>query len=59
MRVLEEKSRFLHLAYQMLAEGATDRGCLQAAEAEVQRLCKELEVSLRSREDLSCQEVLA
>jgi hypothetical protein len=43
----------------MLAEGATDRGRLQAAEAEVQRLCKELEVSLRSREDISYQEVLA
>jgi hypothetical protein len=53
MRVLEEKSWFLHLAYQTLAKGATDRGRLQAAKAEVQRLCKELEVSLRSREDLS------
>ena len=43
----------------MQARGATDRGRLEATEAEVQRLRGELEASQRSREDLAYQEALA
>jgi chromosome segregation ATPase len=49
----------LRLACQVQIEGSTDRGHLEVAEDEVQCLHKELEVSLRSREDLTHQEVLA
>ena len=45
MRTSTEKSRFLHLAYQEKAGGATDHSHLDAAEAEVQRLHGELEAS--------------
>jgi transcription initiation factor IIE alpha subunit len=58
MKISEEKSQFLCLACQVQIERATDRDHLEVAEAEVQRLRKELEVSLRSREDLTRQEVL-
>jgi hypothetical protein len=53
MNISEEKSRFLCLAYQVHAGGATDRGHLDAVEAEVQRLREELEASQRSREELT------
>ena len=44
MNTLMEKSRFLRLDFQTLAGDAVDRGRLATAEAEVQRLRRELEV---------------
>ena len=41
MKILEEKSRFLRLAYQAQAEGATNHDHLEVAEADMQRLRKE------------------
>jgi hypothetical protein len=45
MKISEEKSWFLCLAYQAKARGATNCGHLEVAEAEVQCLCGELEAS--------------
>jgi hypothetical protein len=53
MKISMEKSRFLCLAYQAQAGGATDRGHLDAVEAKLQRLLGELEASQRSREELT------
>ena len=53
MKISMEKSQFLHLAYQAQAEGATDHGCLDTAKVEVQCLHRELEASLRSKEELT------
>jgi hypothetical protein len=59
MMISEEKSQFLRLAYQAKAGGATNRGHLEVAEAEVQCLRGELEASQRLRQDLTLREVLA
>jgi hypothetical protein len=45
MKTSMEKSRFLRLAYRAQAGGATERGRLDMAEAEVRRLRGELEAS--------------
>ena len=45
MKTSIEKSKFLHLAYQMHVGVAVDHGCLEEVEAKVQHLHGELEAS--------------
>ena len=45
MKISEEKSRLLHLAYKTQARRDADHGHLEVAGAEVQRLRSELEAS--------------
>ena len=52
MKASMEKSLFLRMAYQAQAGGATDHGRLDVVKAEVQRLCRQLEASQKSREEL-------
>lgn len=56
MRTSMVKSQFLRLAYHTQAGGAVDPGHLDTAEAEVQRLCRELEASQRLEEESTHRE---
>ena len=54
-----EKSQFLCLAYQAHVGGTADHDHLDVVEAEAKCLRRELETSLRSREEMACREAQA